>query len=827
MSELLLRRNLTYLCAVGFYLKLVSSFGVILGFSAFIKNSGVGNMPYYYIVFNLFIAVLGVFLFFKKNKNFNMFYYLTPAMGLIFIAYSFLPEQFRNQGSFMLYTIISLFDIYAGIFFWNHVNNTLTVKELKKYIGIISGLSLLGSIIIGFLNKGLVEVIPINQCQTICGFLFLLFPLLILLKVPLPAHQEINQTRGVLSGIFNHKLVKVLFFMMITAAFIKYTLGYEYSYSLSKLFTNEKDLAGFFGILDASLKILTFLCQITLSRQILNRCSIASAISINTFSTIFISAIALSYESAIIIIIFQFVYNIFAKVADTTSINTLYNVFHGNLRDNVRYFLEGIVYPVTVIFTGIFIALFKSYNQVLIFACFVMAVFLLIVLRYVNSAYIEMVSSNLETGGNCKDIFLEYDFNTSQSIDYEKMIASENVKDKLTAIKYLGEIETEDAKKLLIKFLHKEKSLILISTGIKALSIYKGESCVKTITDFLFNSHDSRVIANSIEALVNINHHGSLNDITKFLTHENNRVRANASLAILKLSCDEYYIRLAVDSIISMLKSDEPEMRVSALMVMGQIGLKCFFNPILNAFYDSEIKVRNAAFIAACKTGDQRFLGHLKTFAFSENDPDIKSDISNCIDKLESGSEKFIYNLLKKYSTEERQKIIKYIGNKQHFEFITDLLKVENCIFTSKQIVIISKFNDKETSFKKLKECFFNNEFDPLSLFTFISQTKCKDERLMEFISETSGLNPDFMASKLFDAIKITDNIQDRIYEIFNMCALLSNEKEKCELIYNNLLSKNLRKQDLASELIMSIKTDEIKNALLYVYERVRNYTGT
>ena len=156
-------KHILTLCLLALFLSISTNFSLVLALSLFLQNLSAAQLPYFYILLNVISILFGMIFFFYRPKSISSIMKFGGANGLILLLFFFFPHL-STVKLYALYICTCLFNIYAFIFFWNFVSNSLGLKEMKQYVGIISATSNLGAIFASLMVGPCLKYFELSTC---------------------------------------------------------------------------------------------------------------------------------------------------------------------------------------------------------------------------------------------------------------------------------------------------------------------------------------------------------------------------------------------------------------------------------------------------------------------------------------------------------------------------------------------------------------------------------------------------------------------------------------------------------------------------------------
>ncbi len=829
-------KKVLYLSVAGFFLKFATTFSIILSCTSFLKTAGAGALPVYYIILNILSISVGTTLAVKNIRDFKFPIYLSSVIGLYLIWFSTL-EAATSWGVMALFSITSIYDIYANILFWTHINQCLTIKEIKNYVGVISGVSFFGGILVGLLTKFLLGYISMKSAYVFCGVVHLLLPLVTLLHVESPsegmAFFRAEFTLTMKRQIADSRLLRIIMLIFILSSFVRYTLGFQYGMAISDQFKDEKSLAGFIGLFDSAVKISVFISQLLAANSLLKNFSLKANLLFYQSGIVVFSLLLFFQKTFWLVVAFQFYFQLFVKLIEQNVASTLFNVFAREIKNQIKFMVEGMVFPLTSIFVGLFITYFRnvlSSDYFFLFLAIAGIIYYISTIK-LNEAYMDTIAASLCSGGAPAGIKNHYEnppFENGFDIDF---YLSNERGGRLNMVHELERLSPEMGAGLILRLLRDEKDKFVMASLVRVACRHKNEKVQQQLGRTIFSLNDNRVTANFIESAVCEGDSSLISYVTPYIEHSDNRIRANAILAAIKLSSEETILNLALSSLAAMLKAPHYKQRASAAAAIGELGLECFRPALEKLLFDSEISVRKAALAGCEKIASQKLIPVLERMKCEAGNEKISSSIDRAISRIKSGVFSRLSGIINAFPTSDKRKIsllIKKAGGVGIAETLMMILNISPTNYALKFVELFSNY-PFDPEFLKLADEFIRNKKFPgeslLNSMVFEEEIKEWKNGLLEILlnSNKSCLEESLVITLGDARIRGLENMR-AVGVCFEILGLCINEPAKSRAILENTKSKDGARADMALELLESIENEPLRNAFIDICRKLKNF---
>ena len=839
MTDARTPQKIIYLYITGFFLKFATTFSLILSSASFLKTAGAGMLPVYYIILNILSISVGTSLAVKNIKNFKMPIYASSVMGLYLIWFSTALAGASSSSVMALYAVISIYDIYANILFWTHINQCLTIKEIKTYVGLISGVSFFGGILAGVFNKFLLAYITIKSAFVVCGAAHLLLPLAVFLHVEPPAGGAAFIKEGFAGmarrQISGSKLLRTIMLIFVFSSFIRYTVGFQYGAAISDQFRDEKSLAGFIGLFDSAVKISIFLAQIILAERLLKNFSFRSNLFFYQAGILVFSLALFFHRSFWLMIGFQFYFQLFVKLIEHNVAGALFNIFARDIKNQIKFMVEGMVFPLASIFIGIFITSFKGLAAQGYFFVFlsIAAVLYYISTIKLNDEYMDSIAAVLRSKSSAADAgegeasHKKQEF--EEGFDIEFYLSNER-EGRIDMVHELGKLPPGMTESIIMRLLRDEKDKFVMASLVKAACGHKSEKVQQQLGRTIFSLNDNRVTANFIEAAAAVGNEDMVSYISAYIEHSDNRVRANAILAAVKLSCDGEVLKRSLTSLSAMARSDSARNRASAAAVMGELGLECFVGAIEKLFSDPDISVRKAALAACEKTGLPKFIPALERLKATQGSEKLSALIDRAMARIKSGVYCKLTEVMNSFNDEDKRRVsslVKNAADARTAETIITVLGIPPADYSLKFAEIFSKYHYDEELSKIAIEYIRAGKFpaeDFLNAMILEGRKYEWNGLIVEALAESNRPRlEESLLSILIDERLAKEENGGAVRTCFDILGLCIDDRAKSFAIMDNARSEDPALADMALELLESVENEPLRKGFIELCGKIKS----
>jgi HEAT repeat protein len=624
---------------MAFTFKLVSTFAQVLGQAVFLKVAGAGRLPYFYIALSLLAAAQGVLAFRGSRAALGFVWFGAPLMGLVFLSQAYDLVGTPVVRVFALYTGISVIDIFAGILFWNAINEELTIAQLRRVVGFLGGWMHLGGLLAGAATLPLMAWISIEHALTLCGVLYLVAPLVVWIRMGMVRNAGIEGEESKeeeseepppepeQTAILSIPLVRVALVTTACAAALRYLISYEYSVVIETMFSTQEELAGFVGIFDAGIKTLVLATQFVLVGKLASKRTLGGLMIPTPAIVLACSSAFILTGAPMVILGCHLLFQVMAKSIDQAAMNRMLCAFPTLDRKRTSFLIQGVLFPLVVVLAG-FVLIgfpgpeFQLARWMLILG---LAVISLVAMARVDPSYRELLLESLATG------------QVTQTPGGSPL-RTEALSQEYGGVEIAGEspggswLDLQDSQ--ILEAIKRTQNPRTRGTVVRALVRRNRDALVREVISHLAGEPEPRGLADAIEALGEGRGVWVAEEVRRHLTHESHRVRFAAIMVIFRTTEDVETLREASLALKTLLLSTKVADRLSGVVLLGEVGLDAFASALASMLGDSDPEVRAAALRAARGFPSGLLLDAMEARLEEEVDDEVLGELESTLEFL-------------------------------------------------------------------------------------------------------------------------------------------------------------------------------------------------
>lgn len=359
-------------------------------------------------------------------------------------------------------------------------------------------------------------------------------------------------------------------------------------------------LAAFFGYFSAVVGVLALGLQLFGTSRLLNRAGVIGSLAV--------LPVSLAMGSAALALVPALWAASMAKGADTLfrySVNDattqiLYLPVPSQVRVAAKAFIDGVVKPMAIGLAGVLLAAYRAFGggdpYRLAWLSLVLCGAWIAVVFGLRSKYLKSLQENLKQ----RRLDLEsarhrvIDSNTNSVL--ERALASDDEQEVFNALSLLPHLEKLSLDARVEALLEHASPRI----REKALEYYAHRQTMRFANSVFrrFEDPDPAVRAAAVDAFCAMGRDKAVRSVRHFLADPDPRIRSAAVTGMIRFGGLDGVL-VAAEALKGLIDNVDPVMRQHAARVLGAIGVRNFYQPVLTLMNDADLRVRRDAITAA------------------------------------------------------------------------------------------------------------------------------------------------------------------------------------------------------------------------------------
>lgn len=626
-----------------FLLTLGWAFGRCSRDAFFIKTAGPDKLPYMYLITAGLMVVTSILysrLVDTMARHRFFILQLLASSGLVLAVWVTIPLKYP----FLPYALFSISEVISSIFFmhfWTFANGVFDPREGKRIFPLVGGMGLIGTVLGSVLATSVVSQIgTVNLLTVWLGTLVGSIPIVIWVHRAahgsgITVHQssstddKAKAETGFLESfhqVWRYPLIRTLTYMSIPMWLVSYFVDFQFFMAIDEVFSEQDQLTGFLGIFNSITFLSGFLLQMTVTRSLLRKFGVGSAVLAHPIGLTFgsLSLLARSFlptTPAPRLFNFRALSGVFAKFSDNaiyfsiseSASQLLYNAFPEEKRGQSRAFISGTVEPLCIALAGGILILFVMVKMPILLISALMVGFSLLWILFalrVKTDYLRALVENLSSGD------LVFSSSTITQLNQLKgpqttevlleAVSSPNENIAHFALELLQGMDDEKVAPSLCERLVNVRPTIQIAI-LSALTEIGTEAQIPAIRTLLGHT-ESDVRAAAIKAIGKLANPAQIEDLEVYLHDSALAVRTEALIALLRGKADLGQRRRAIHILKEMADDPNPAVRAKMAYAIGEVRIKSLLPMVLGLIASDDEWLQSEAVKAMGKLEDEQVI---------------------------------------------------------------------------------------------------------------------------------------------------------------------------------------------------------------------------
>ncbi|MGZ9164715.1 MAG: HEAT repeat domain-containing protein, partial [Anaerolineales bacterium] len=588
----------------------------------FLLRFGVDFLPYMYLFLGA-LTFISTLAYSAALGRFDKGRFFSTVVAGIIVLLLFERAAIRLQLPVLyplLWLTINGAGMILGTFVWNIAGEVCDTRQAKRLFPLFTSAGILGSVV-GNAVTGLIA----RRFGT--DNLLILYAVLLVLawyltrtialgyfrreKVSKARSNFWNDLRAGFDYARASSLLRLIAYASVLFSVLFFAVSFPFSQVVTRSFSDEAGVAGFFGLFNSVTTAATFLVSLFLASRIYTKLGIINGVFLMPLTYIFSFAIFALFYNLNGASTARFSQQVILSGIAGTAWNALFNVVPSQKRGQVLAFNNGVPSQIGVVLSGVLLIVAKqalTTQQIFLIGA-VLAIVCGILIWRMRAAYAQALVDALRAGRI--EVFSENDasFSGHQGDAAALYVAVRALDDpkattRRLAAEMLGRMASDSAVPHLTRLLSDPHPGVRAS-AISSLGALRADSALEQII-FLLHDDNEHVRQEALKAILSLNSNPTpalIQKITELAAGDPSiRVQMKALMALLQLDKTETVL-LNLDL---RLKSEDSQVRLSALEAVGDIApswqVSLDVNPIIDALKDPSASIRRAAVLALGNT---------------------------------------------------------------------------------------------------------------------------------------------------------------------------------------------------------------------------------
>jgi AAA family ATP:ADP antiporter len=509
----------------------------------------------------------------------------------------------------IIYVYVEVMGALVLVQFWTLANELFNAREAKRLYGFIGAGGTFANILIGLIGARVATAFGTNALLLMCAALLFvtggasfaggrlgrqrLFARAASGK-PSPARRS-----GGASRVINDSHLRTVAILSAITFFTTTLIDFQFKVVAADKMKGD-ELAAYFSYFSAVVGALALGLQLFGTSRLLNRAGVIGSLAVLPVSLALGDAALLIFPALWAASMAKGADTLFRYSVNDATTQILYLPVPAQVRVSAKAFIDGVVKPVAIGLAGLSLAGYRLWMKGdpyrLAWFSLALALGWVGVVMSMRSKYIKSLQDNLKQ----RRLDLEsarhqvIDGNTNKVL--ERALASDDEQEVLNALSLLPHLEKLELDQRVELLLDHRSSAV----RVKALEYYAHRQTMRFANSVFrrFEDQDPAVRAAAIDAFCAMGRDKAVRSVRPFLADPDPRIRSAAVTGMIRFGGLDGVL-VAAEALKALIDNGDPIMRQHAAKVLGAIGVRNFYQPVLQLMNDPDLRVRREAVVAA------------------------------------------------------------------------------------------------------------------------------------------------------------------------------------------------------------------------------------
>ncbi|MFZ5468426.1 MAG: Npt1/Npt2 family nucleotide transporter [Myxococcota bacterium] len=516
-----------------------------------------------------------------------------------------------------LYVYVEVMGALALVQFWTLANELYNAREAKRLYGLIGSGGTLANIVIGFLSAKIATTLGASALLLLCAGLLVATAAASFVAGRLGRQRifakaaqgkGVSKKSGGASRVIASGHLRTVAALAAITFFTTTLIDFEFKGIAAAAYPKDQ-LAAFFGYFSVAVGVFALALQLFGTSRLLNRAGVIGSLAVLPAS------LALG---SLLLAFFPFLWAAsLAKGGDTLfrySVNDatsqiLYLPVSPQVRAAAKAFIDGVVKPLAIGLCGVALVGYRTWLggdwRPLAWVGLLLCAGWLAIVASLRSQYIRSLQDNLKNRRLDLESARYKVVDGSTNSVLVRALESGDPREVLNALELLPHLEN-------LTLDHRIEALLdhaMPHIRIAALEYYGRRQTMRFANSVFrkFEDSDPGVRAAAINAFCAIGRDKAVRSVRPFLTDGDPGIRSAAVTGMIRYGGLDGVL-VAAEALKALITHPEAVMREHAAKVLGAIGVKNFYQPVVSLMSDPDPAVRRAAIRAAAVLKSPEFV---------------------------------------------------------------------------------------------------------------------------------------------------------------------------------------------------------------------------
>ena len=581
----------------------------------FLNTYGAGLLPLIYIASAVLNPLIGlIFAQIGRRMSFHRFLLMNLILQLIsLIIFRVLFGLTDNRASIFAFSMwFEVLWVLSSLQFWGLAGRLFDLRQGKRLFALIGSGEVIAFMVIGLAGGTIINIFGVENLLIfailgVIGSLYMAHYIMTHYANALQQFESAGGTRRVSHGFYRNSYV-LLIIGLAAAAYMAFFFVDNVFYTQVELqFDNQEAIARFLIGFAAVSGLVNLIVRVVFSERLINRFGVQGGLLALPL-LLFVGAVGVT-GSGIFGLSIVFAFAAFTKLTDQVM---RYSIHRSSLlilyqplpqRDQVRAqsLVESIVEPITGGITGVLLLVLVNalmFDTIGLYALLLAVLGLWLgIVFIISQSYREMVLNALRKR-RIDGHTLSFQDASSMMILVEKL-DSPYPAEVIYAVNMLDTMNHPDIEALLIRLLQYRDRRVRRDV-LERIERRRMTQALTAVEILAHKESDIPTRAQAVRTLAGLSNDEAFNEMLEFLESPRSDIQLAAMTGLLRYGGIEGVLN-AGNRLLKMIASPAEGDRIMAAHVLGEVGMRNFYRPLLTLLHDPEPEVRTAALMAAGK----------------------------------------------------------------------------------------------------------------------------------------------------------------------------------------------------------------------------------
>jgi ATP:ADP antiporter, AAA family len=534
--------------------------------------------------------------------------------GLLFILERSQPPWVYS----LIYVSVEVMGALVLVQFWTLANELFNAQEAKRLYGLIGAGGTFANILIGLLSAKVANTFGTSALLLMCVVLLATTAIASFFAGKLGRQRlfaraasgkpsAAKRTGGGARVMADPHLRTVALLAAVTF-FTTTLVDFEFKVvAAEKIGSNE--LASYFGYFSAVVGAFALVLQLFGTSRLLHRAGVVASLAVLPLSLTLGNAALVLFPALWAASLTKGADTLFRYSVNDATTQILYLPVPSQARIASKAFIDGVVKPTAIGLAGVALKVWELFvgrdPYRLAWVSLALGSVWLAVVSSLRSRYIKTLQENLK---NRRLDLVDASVNAvdgATSGVIERALASDDTREVLNALALLPHLERLSLDLEVEHLLEHPDSQV----RVKALEYYAHRQTMRFANSVFrrFEDADPAVRAAAVDAFCAMGRDKAVKSVRGFLQDADPRIRSAAVTGMIRYGGLDGVL-MAAEALKALIDNKDIAMRLHAAKVLGAIGVKNFYQPVLQLMSDADPQVRRAAVTAAGQLKSAEFV---------------------------------------------------------------------------------------------------------------------------------------------------------------------------------------------------------------------------